>query len=224
MRNPAKPTQNDIDRMPARRPFGKLSKYLAMAALALGAHAASHAAVFTENFDAAFPAWEAGVFGTNSNARNFLCGGLPGCADRGSNPDGLFVIDPSASASINVSFNSLFGASLTSFSLDVAAFSPTRLQVFDSSDFRIFDENVILTGGSFTKPGDYVNFVIDSANGISRFVFTGDAAGNTSIDNVVLTTRDAEPVSPVPEPGTLALLGLGLLGCVAMRRRETKPV
>jgi hypothetical protein len=39
---------------------------------------------------------------------------------------------------------------------------------------------------------------------------------NQSVDNIVVTAVD--PPSNVPEPGTLSLLGLGLLGAGAMRR------
>ena len=220
MKQPAKLSSITLQQTSNRQSFRKLSGCLAMALFTLGIHAASHAAVFTENFNTPFPNWEAGVFGSNTNARNYYCGGLSGCANRGNNPDGLYVIDPSASTSINVSFNSLFGNSLTAFSLDVAAFSATALQVFDSNNVMIFNADVTLTAGAFTLPGDYVNYVINSTTGISRFSFTGTSSGNTSIDNLVLTTLDAAPLSQVPEPGTLGLFGLGLLGCVARHRRS----
>lgn len=54
------------------------------AALALFAVPAS-AATLTEDFEALFPAWEAGWFGMNSNAENCYGAG----AGRGNNPDGL---------------------------------------------------------------------------------------------------------------------------------------
>lgn len=220
MNQPANPSPITLQKIFIRKSFPKLSRVLAIALLSLGAHATSHAAIFTENFNAPFPNWEAGVFGSNTNAKNYYCSGASGCAYRGNNPDGLYVIDSSASTSINVSFNSLFGSSLTAFSLDVAAFNATSLQAFDSNNLMIFNADVTLTAGAFTLPGDYVNYVINSGNGISRFSFTGTSSGNTSIDNLVFTTRDAALLSQVPEPGTLALFGLGLVGCVAWRRRS----
>jgi hypothetical protein len=41
---------------------------------------------------------------------------------------------------------------------------------------------------------------------------------NQSVDNIVVAA--VEPPSNVPEPGTLTILALGLLGAGAMRRRE----
>lgn len=41
------------------------------------------------------------------------------------------------------------------------------------------------------------------------------------LDNAVLTLKDLPPATPVPEPGTWALMAAGL-GAVAWRRRRTR--
>lgn len=190
-----------------------------VAALVLGS-SVSVAAIFTEGFDAPFPAWESGWFGVNSDARNYNCGGALGCASRGNNPDGLWVasVGGGASVPIAVNFNSSFGTGITSLTLDVAGHQPTTLSVFDMDGLSIFSQAVTLTSGAFTDPGTYSQYTIDSTNGISRFAFSGFAAGNTSIDNLVVNTV----ANPIPEPEIYAMLvaGLGVMGFVARRRKQ----
>jgi hypothetical protein len=173
----------------------------------------AQAVVLTEDFEGDFPAWETNWFGVNSTANNYYCFAR-GCTDRGNNPDGLWVV---GGTGVEVSFVSAFAASLASFKLDVAGYSPTTLRAFDTSDNLIFSQDVTLTSGAFSDPGVYESYTITSTNGISRFIFSGGAAGNTSIDNLVATTD----VSPIPEPETYALMlaGLAALGVAARRRK-----
>ena len=187
----------------------------AVALALMGMAPAASAATFTEDFEAPFPAWEAGWFGQNTNAQNYY----PVSTDRGNNPDGLWLrsADGDQNGNIEVVFDSGFAASLTSFYLDVAGYTPTSLSFFDKDNMLIQAFNVTLTFGATQDPGTYVRYGVTSNNGIGRFHFSGDSTGNTSIDNLEATTRGAV----VPEPATWALMigGFGLAGAALRRRR-----
>lgn len=139
-----------------------------------------------------------------------------GCNDRGNNPDGpwLLGVGGTQGGPITVTFDAGFGNGLTSFKLDVAGHLQTRLTAVDADGVVIFDEEVQLTAGAYTNPGVYASYTITSTTGIASFSFSGGAAGNTSIDNLVATT------APIPEPASVALMLAGLAGLAAHARRR----
>jgi hypothetical protein len=176
------------------------------------------AQVFTEDFNDPFPAWESGWFGQNTDARNLSCPLVRGCADRGSNPFGLWLDGVSGGILSNIVVNFLNGVStgITSLSMEVNGFVPAHLSVFDIHNVLIYQQEINSTESLL----DGVVYTINSTSGMSRFEFEffAGASGNIAIDDVVVTS-DA---TVTPEPVSIALLGTGLAGLAALRRRRRR--
>jgi hypothetical protein len=191
-------------------------RILSACAAALALSAGAQAATYTEDFEADFPAWESGWFGTQSNARNYYCFGALNCATRGNNPDGLWISNDAGGSSspVSITFAAGFAAGMTSLHLDVAGYAPTTLSAWDKDGNTIFSQAVSLTSGAYSDPGSYAGYTITSANGIGGFAFSGAASGNTSIDNLNVLT------SAVPEPQTALLMLAGMLAVGAVKRRR----
>ena len=76
------------------------------------------------------------------------------------------------------------------------------------------------TSGNQVAPGSnvYVNFAFGPGEGFTAYEFETDGIA-FEVDNIAVGLSNR---SQVPEPGSLALLGAGLLGFVATRRRKHK--
>ncbi len=176
------------------------------------------AGILTEDFEADFPEWETNWLGINSNLQNHYGVG----ADRGNNPDGLWINDGLANgAAAEITFNSAFGSSITDFSIDTTTWVADALfQAFDMSGNVLIATAITEMQGGYTDPGTYQTISFSTTNGLSGFSITGGRIeGNTSIDNVVVTTNSV--TVDVPEPTSMLLLGLGLAGIGASRRKKT---
>ena len=190
------------------------ARLMAVALCAFAALPAAHAVVelppapvvtLTEDFELPFPAWESGWFGQNSDARNYYCYGATNCAQ--SSGTYLWISDPAgqSNAPVTVQFGTAFGAGLQSLQMDLYAYVDSDLMVYDSAGAQIYSQNL--------TRHQYETHTVTSSTGISRFVLTGDAAGNTQLDNLVA-------VSSVPEPGAWVLMLLGAAGLVLRARRQ----
>lgn len=171
------------------------------------------AATYTEDFEDSFPNWESRWLGQYSNLQNVYGVG----AGRGNNPDGLWIADGLSNGAISeISFDTAFGTSLTSFSIDVNAVAGGTFQAFDMSNSLIY--SVQMTGNSSygSTEATYQTIFFQSLNGISKFVMDGAyIEGNTSIDNITAVTG----VSAVPVPAAAFLFAPALLGFMGLRRK-----
>lgn len=200
--------------------------YLALAAL-IGLSTQASASLLVEDFSS-LPLWQTGWLTTHSNLSNYY--GVQGGATsyfRGNNPDGLWLDDNDGvtgiDTAVRIMFDTAFGSSLQMFSLDVASHIPgadaVKIDIFDTSFNTIFSSYVTPTEGALSNPGLYQNFTVSSLAGIGGFELRSGSniEGNIGIDNVMALVADG-PVN-VPEPSALFLLGAGILGLFAKRRR-----
>ena len=202
--------------------------FVKLSALALAALAATgaQAATYTEGFDAPFADWETNWFGTQSNAQNYYVSEYPGTSTSyqgASDVSGLWLTDGDSYRDggdyglININFDAAFGASLTSFSMDVTTALPSgaALSFFDMAGAELASFLVPESPHSLNwTPIGYTNVSVTSTNGIGGFRFTNAAQGSTIVDNLVAVT------APVPEPATWAMmmLGFGAMGATLRRR------
>ncbi|EHR70369.1 PEP-CTERM putative exosortase interaction domain-containing protein [Burkholderiales bacterium JOSHI_001] len=99
----------------------------------------------------------------------------------------------------------------------------------NAQDVLVMLDNVLVGGAAIVAPwnggGTNYSFTVSGLTGNSHTLrFTsGPSAGDQTayLDNVSLVAT-AFPTSAVPEPASLGLVGAGLMGLVAVRRRKNK--
>lgn len=97
----------------------------------------------------------------------------------------------------------------TSFDVDGATWDPAGYYL-DASFFQLTND-----AGSSSQSGT-VSFAVASGQTYGFYVSSVDNFGG----GATIQATQATQVTQVPEPGTLALLGLGLFGLVAAKRRK----
>jgi hypothetical protein len=97
--------------------------------------------------------------------------------------------------------------------------SPLQSFLLRLSDFT--NLNGITSDALPPTPPDLSAFV--PINRFWEFVFQGGPTGVLTIGGQITSLTLRDPVTPVPEPGTMLLLGSGLLGVARYARRRTLP-
>ena len=186
----------------------KLTKMAAVAALSFFAASAANAGLI--DFESA-----SGNYGASYTEQGVTFSVAGADVVVGSGPNGTNTMDSSPFTSANP-FRADIGGGATAVSVDVGDFTPSDV---DNVFLRAYNSlNALVDSAALSccsSAPNMVNLSVAAAD-IAYVVIgsTGTYPNSVFIDNFAWDEAD------VPEPGTLTLLGLGLLGAGAARRRK----
>jgi hypothetical protein len=150
--------------------------------------------VLCEDFPDPLGGWKTRWLGTNSDMCNYyVCWGGSGEDERGNNPCGIWVSDYDGDAqTCHIHFNAGFGATVSHIDFPVMAFAGGNITInYGTGSYS----TALVADGTFPPCPTNV-YSTDTNGGLIDVILSptgGQIEGNTSVDNVCVTTGGVTP-------------------------------